>query len=222
MQSLQKVFGVDARLQGKKLPLLPAERVFEAADCVLNLSLDPVGLALGLQLGVTNRLAGGLLDGALDLFRRSDDSVLIHELSFSAVKESLGSKAKHVCSVLITGVRLSSGDETVTMARAWSALAAIAAPAINDESRSKFAFGAAGLGFCTLSLCRRSDPSMAGKSKFRRLAPWLILGPLTAPLAEGMFRNLRKGETVLASLYAFAIPIILLDLSVAFRLMTRH
>jgi hypothetical protein len=63
---------------------------------------------------------------------------------------------------------------------------------------------------------------MAGKSTFRRLAPWLFLGPLTAPLAEGMFRNLRKGEPVLASVYAFAIPIIWLDLSVAFRLMIGH
>ena len=57
---------------------------------------------------------------------------------------------------------------------------------------------------------------------FRRFAPWLLLGPLTAPLAEGMFRNLRKGETVLASLYALAIPLVWLDLSIAFRLMTRH
>jgi hypothetical protein len=73
-------------LARKKMLLLPAESVFKAADSVLNLSLDLIRLALGLQLGVTNRLADGLFDGAFDLLRRSDDAVLVHDFSSSATK----------------------------------------------------------------------------------------------------------------------------------------
>ena len=51
--------------------LLTFERVFEAADGVLNLALYLVGLALRLQLGVTDGLADHLLDCAFDLLRRS-------------------------------------------------------------------------------------------------------------------------------------------------------
>ena len=58
--------------------LFPFERVFEAADGVLNLALYLVGLALRLKLGVTDRLADHLLDCTLDLLRRSDDPVLVH------------------------------------------------------------------------------------------------------------------------------------------------
>ena len=59
--------------------LFPFKRVFETADDVLNLALYLVGLALRLQLGVTDRLADRLLDGAFDLLRRSDDPVLVHD-----------------------------------------------------------------------------------------------------------------------------------------------
>ena len=51
--------------------LFPFERVFEAADGVLNLALYLVGVARRLQLGVTGRLADHLLDCAFDLLRRS-------------------------------------------------------------------------------------------------------------------------------------------------------
>ena len=60
--------------------LFPFERVFEAADGVLNLARYLVGLALRLQLGVTDRLADRLLDCAFDLFRRSGDPILIHDV----------------------------------------------------------------------------------------------------------------------------------------------
>jgi hypothetical protein len=47
----------------------------------------------------------------------------------------------------------------------------------------------------------------------RRLAPWLLLGPITGPLAEGVYRNFRRGEPVLAWLYALALSIAWYDLS---------
>src|ERR1019366_4668314 len=59
--------------------LFSFERVFDAADGVLNLALYLVGLALRLQLGVTDRLADHLLHCAFDLLRRSDDPVLVHD-----------------------------------------------------------------------------------------------------------------------------------------------
>src|ERR1039458_6317075 len=59
--------------------LFPFERVFDAAYGVLNLALYLVGLALRLQLGVTDRLADHLLHCAFDLLRRSDDPVLVHD-----------------------------------------------------------------------------------------------------------------------------------------------
>ena len=39
---------------------------------------------------------------------------------------------------------------------------------------------------------------------FRKIAPWLALGPITGLLAEGVYRNVRAGNTLLASLYALA------------------
>ena len=39
----------------------------------------------------------------------------------------------------------------------------------------------------------------------RGVLPWLLLGPLTGPLAEGIVRNLRAGEVALASLYGVAL-----------------
>ena len=55
--------------------LFSFERILEA-DGVLNLALYLVSLAFRLQLGVTDRLADGLLDCTFDLLRRSDDPVL--------------------------------------------------------------------------------------------------------------------------------------------------
>jgi hypothetical protein len=41
-------------------------------------------------------------------------------------------------------------------------------------------------------------------STFRRIAPWLILGPITGLLAEGVYRNIRASNPGLASMYAVA------------------
>ena len=47
----------------------------------------------------------------------------------------------------------------------------------------------------------------------KRLAPWLLLGPITGPLAEGVYRNMRAGEPVLAWMYALALAISWYDMS---------
>src|SRR6185295_13062352 len=67
----------------KKQPrrLFPSEGVFKATDGILNFAFCFVGLAVRLQLGVTDRLADHLLDGAFDLLRRSDEAVLVHDFS---------------------------------------------------------------------------------------------------------------------------------------------
>ena len=51
--------------------LFPFERIFDAADGILNLALDLVGLALRLQLCVTDRVADRLLYRAFDLLSRA-------------------------------------------------------------------------------------------------------------------------------------------------------
>jgi hypothetical protein len=76
-QLLQRRAG--AALAAVAVGLFPFERVFEAADGVLNLALYLVSLALRLQLGVTDHLADHLLDCTFDLLRRSDDPVLVHD-----------------------------------------------------------------------------------------------------------------------------------------------
>ena len=58
--------------------------------------------------------------------------------------------------------------------------------------------------------------------RLKQFAPWLLLGPITGPLAEGVYRNLRKGETLLACLYAFAIPITWFDPPALFRMVVIH
>jgi hypothetical protein len=60
--------------------LLPLERVFDAADSILDLSCRLVGLTFGLQLGITENLAGNLLGFAFDLLRRSLDPIFVHNL----------------------------------------------------------------------------------------------------------------------------------------------
>src|SRR6266404_2922267 len=64
--------------QTKRLSLF-LQRFLETTDSVLDLAFDLVGLAVGLQLGIPCCLADGLLDRALDLFRRSGDPILIHD-----------------------------------------------------------------------------------------------------------------------------------------------
>jgi hypothetical protein len=50
-------------------------------------------------------------------------------------------------------------------------------------------------------------------STFRRIAPWLILGPITGLLAEGVHRNIRANNPGLAALYAMAAVLTWIDLA---------
>ena len=56
------------------------DRVFDAADGILNLALKLIGLAFRLQLGITDGLSNRLFYGALDLLRRSGDPILVHDV----------------------------------------------------------------------------------------------------------------------------------------------
>jgi len=47
----------------------------------------------------------------------------------------------------------------------------------------------------------------------KRLGPWLLLGPITGPLAEGIFRNLRAREYALAVLYGVALYVAWFDMT---------
>ena len=42
-------------------------------------------------------------------------------------------------------------------------------------------------------------------SRFRRLAPYFIVGPISGPLLAGAVINFRKGRPLLAGLYAVAL-----------------
>ena len=58
------------------------------------------------------------------------------------------------------------------------------------------------------SLWRRVRARLESRPKTRKAlywAPFLAMGPISGPLAEGVYRNLRKGNRVLAGLYAFAV-----------------
>jgi len=54
----------------------------------------------------------------------------------------------------------------------------------------------------------------------KRLAPWMLLGPVTGLLAEGTLRSLRAGEFPLAALYATALFITSFDLAIFGGLLT--
>ena len=56
-------------------------------------------------------------------------------------------------------------------------------------------------------------PIYLAMSTFRRLAPWLLLGPVSGPLAEGVHRNVRAKNPGLASLYALAAVVSWYDLA---------
>jgi hypothetical protein len=44
-----------------------------------------------------------------------------------------------------------------------------------------------------------------GANRFARLAPFLVLGPVSGPLTAGIVLNLRAGRPVLAALYGVAL-----------------
>jgi hypothetical protein len=49
---------------------------------------------------------------------------------------------------------------------------------------------------------------------FRKIAPWLVLGPITGPLAEGVYRNVRAKNPGLAALYGVAAAFSWIDLAI--------
>jgi hypothetical protein len=55
----------------------------------------------------------------------------------------------------------------------------------------------------------RPSPSLDQKgpplSKFKRLAPYFLIGPISGPLVAGVVINLREERPVLAALYAIAL-----------------
>lgn len=53
---------------------------------------------------------------------------------------------------------------------------------------------------------------MTTKKYLKGLLPWLLLGPVTGPLAEGIVRNWRAKEMSLAALYGVALVVVDYDL----------
>jgi hypothetical protein len=51
-------------------------------------------------------------------------------------------------------------------------------------------------------------------SRFKKFAPYLLLGPITGPLAAAMVHNFREGRPVLATLYGVAMVEIIVLLPV--------
>jgi len=44
-------------------------------------------------------------------------------------------------------------------------------------------------------------------SRFKRLAPYFIIGPISGPMLAGVVINFREGRPVLGSLYAIALAL---------------
>ena len=55
---------------------------------------------------------------------------------------------------------------------------------------------------------------MTARTYFKRVLPWLLIGPVSGPLAEGALRNWLAGEMALARLYALACFLATYDLYV--------
>ena len=53
---------------------------------------------------------------------------------------------------------------------------------------------------------------MSNMRKFLTMCPWLLLGPITGPLAMRGFKALRNGDNFLAVLYFIAIVFFWIDL----------
>ena len=49
------------------------------------------------------------------------------------------------------------------------------------------------------------DAQARKPSRLKRIAPFLLLGPISGPLIAGVVFNLREGRPVLATLYAIAL-----------------
>src|SRR4051812_31100104 len=59
-------------------PYSALQRVLDRPDDILNLACGTIGLAIDLQLGVTNDLADRHFDRALDLFAGTGDTIFVH------------------------------------------------------------------------------------------------------------------------------------------------
>jgi len=68
----------DDRKPARFPPSSGLQGILDRADQVLGFPFVLVGLAIGLQLCVTDELPGFPLDRTLDLLARPDDTVLIH------------------------------------------------------------------------------------------------------------------------------------------------
>jgi hypothetical protein len=51
----------------------------------------------------------------------------------------------------------------------------------------------------------RPDDAQKSVPTWRRVAPFMLLGPITGPLVAGLLINLREGRPVLAMLYGIAL-----------------
>ena len=56
--------------------------------------------------------------------------------------------------------------------------------------------------------------------RWKRLAPFFLLGPISGPLAAGVVFNLREGRPVLATLYAVELGLLTLLLQVVVGVLT--
>jgi hypothetical protein len=91
--------------------LFPLQGVFEAADGVLNLALNFVGLAIRRQLGVTGRLTDRLLDCAFYLRRRFLDSVLVHDFFLQDLAKPLNGRGGYGVAHLYSGLKARVADD---------------------------------------------------------------------------------------------------------------
>jgi hypothetical protein len=55
-------------------------------------------------------------------------------------------------------------------------------------------------------------------SRFKRIAPYFIAGPISGPLLAGVVINFREGRPVLASLYAIALT----EMAICLPMITAH
>jgi hypothetical protein len=63
-----------------------------------------------------------------------------------------------------------------------------------------------------------SGKCAAAAAGFKRVAPFLLIGPISGPLAAGVYFNLREGRPVLAGLYAIA----LVEIAITLPMITVH
>ena len=58
----------------------------------------------------------------------------------------------------------------------------------------------------------KAPQAKARTARWARLAPFLLVGPVSGPLLAGVVFNFREGRPVLGSLYAVALALFAVDL----------